>query len=204
MIDCFALLEQPRRPWLESDELKRKFLALSAEFHPDRVHQAPPEQQAQAHRRYTDLNAAYQRLREPKERLLHLIELERGARPAQVQGIPAELMDLSLEVARLCRAADEFLVQKNRAVSPLLQVEMFERAQEWSERLMGLQKQINVRYEELLAQLKLLDTEWQGAQLPNSTVRTELLERVESLYRTFSFVGRWQSQMRERLVQLAF
>src|SRR5438132_9046006 len=40
MIDYFALLHEPRRPWLDPDLLKQKFISLSAEVHPDRVHLA--------------------------------------------------------------------------------------------------------------------------------------------------------------------
>ncbi len=34
--DYFALLNEPRRPWLEPETLKSKFLALAAEAHPDK------------------------------------------------------------------------------------------------------------------------------------------------------------------------
>src|SRR5262245_34160130 len=49
MLDCFALLEQPRRPWLDSETLKNKFLDLSARVHPDRVHQASEAERKAAH-----------------------------------------------------------------------------------------------------------------------------------------------------------
>ena len=40
MPDYFALLNEPRRPWLDADLLKQKFLALASDLHPDRVHNA--------------------------------------------------------------------------------------------------------------------------------------------------------------------
>jgi hypothetical protein len=40
MNDCFALLNEPRRPWLDSEALKQRFVSLSAELHPDRTHSA--------------------------------------------------------------------------------------------------------------------------------------------------------------------
>src|SRR5260370_11679321 len=127
MIDCFVLLQQPRRPWLDPDALKQKFLSFSANNHPDRVHAASEMEKSGAQQRYAELNAAYQRLRDPKERLQHLLELELGAKPQQVKRIPPELMDVSMEVARLCRQADAFIGEKNRTTSPLLLVQMFER-----------------------------------------------------------------------------
>ena len=36
MTDCFALLGEPRCPWLDAEALKSRFLVLSAEAHPDR------------------------------------------------------------------------------------------------------------------------------------------------------------------------
>ena len=79
MTDFFALLDEPRRPWLESELLKQKFLALSATVHPDRVHNLGDAERAAAQERYTELNAAYNCLREPKDRLHHLLQLELGA-----------------------------------------------------------------------------------------------------------------------------
>src|ERR1017187_6922256 len=139
MTDYFALLNEPRRPWLDPDLLKQKFLALAAGIHPDRIHNANELEKAGANRRYAELNAAYHCLAGPKSRLRHLLELKLGAKPKDVQEIPAALADLFAEVATTCRNADVFLAEKGNAVSPLLQVQLFERAQEWIETLNGLQ-----------------------------------------------------------------
>ena len=58
MTDYFALLNEPRRPWLDPEPLKDKFLALSATVHPDRVHNLGAAERAAAQERYTELNAA--------------------------------------------------------------------------------------------------------------------------------------------------
>src|SRR3974390_115525 len=102
MNDCFKVLGQRRRPWLESGKLKQTFLELSAEWHPDRVHGRSNGERQAAQERYTELNSAYQRLREPKERLEHLLELELGTVPTQVQRIPSELMELAMGIGQLC------------------------------------------------------------------------------------------------------
>src|SRR4051812_33187546 len=98
MIDNFALLNEPRRPWVDPDALKTKFLALSSEVHPDRVHNAAEVEKQAANQRYSELNAAYNCLREPKDRLQHLLELELGAKPKDIQRIPAGTMDEFFEV----------------------------------------------------------------------------------------------------------
>jgi hypothetical protein len=203
-MDYFALFNQPRRPWLDAEALRQKFLALSAEVHPDRVHGADEDEKKAAHHRYTELNSAYNCLREPKERLQHLLELESGVKPAQVQTVPAGLMELFLEVGGLCRQADAFLTEKGRVASPLLQVEMFEKSQDWIEKLKGLAERISVRRAQLEADLKAIDQEWaseRGSAAPNHDTA---LKRLEELWRLFSYFARWSAQIQERIVQLSF
>jgi hypothetical protein len=40
MTDYFALLQTPRRPWVDAEKLKENFQLLSARVHPDRLHGA--------------------------------------------------------------------------------------------------------------------------------------------------------------------
>ena len=203
MTDYFALLNEPRRPWIEPDALKQIFFSLSAEVHPDRVHNAPETERLAAQQRYTDLNAAYNCLRDPRERLRHLLELELGAKPEQVQAFPADLMDLSMGVGRLCREADAFLAEKVRTTSPLLQVQMFERGQECVERLTELQKIINARQGEVTNDVKGLDKNWGTKDGLAEPERGVGLKRLEELYRRLSYLTRWSGQIQERIVQLS-
>src|SRR6266436_5956888 len=69
MNDYFAVLNEGRRPWIDPDLLKQKFLTLSAQVHPDRVHNASEAEKRSAQQRYTDLNSAYNCLRDSKARL---------------------------------------------------------------------------------------------------------------------------------------
>jgi curved DNA-binding protein CbpA len=198
MPDYFALLNEPRRPWLDADLLKQKFLALASDLHPDRVHNASEAEKSEATKRYAELNAAYNCLLEPKSRLLHLLELEAGIKPKDVQQIPPALADLFAEVANSCRSADSFLVEKSAVTSPLLQVQLFERAQEWIERLNALQKKLGGLHEQLLGELKTADVNWP------TDARPTLLARLEELYRLFSYFNRWNRQLQERIFRLSF
>lgn len=205
MNDYFALLDEPRRPWLDSTALKTKFLARSAEVHPDRIHNAPEVERAAAQERYTALNAAFNTLREPKDRLQHLLELESGAKPGNIQSTPAELTDLFFEVGRLCRDVDFFLLEKGRANSPLLKVKMFQRAMDWTNQINALQSRLNAKRGELEAQLQAMNELWATAPSEPEARRAALpLTRLEQLYRTFSFLSRWTAQLQDRVVQLAF
>ena len=203
MPDYFALLEQSRRPWLEPEPLKQTFLALTAAYHPDRVHAAAEADKRAAQERYTELNAAYQCLRQPRDRLRHLLELERGTKPDTVQRIPPELMEFSLQVSQLCRQTDAFLAEKGAISSPLLHVQLFERGQEWTEKLLGLQNLIQGRNEQTEAELKQLDSAWDQAAATGLSGRPALLQRLEELWRLLSYFARWNGQLQERITQLS-
>src|SRR5262249_30233495 len=125
--DFFALLEEPRRPWLDAELLKQKFLATSAKAHPDRVHGASEAEQRDAVRRFSELNAAFQCLREPKDRLRHLLELESGTKPADIERIPTAMMDSFFEIGRLLKDVDAFAAERQNVAPPVLKAKLFER-----------------------------------------------------------------------------
>jgi DnaJ-domain-containing protein 1 len=206
MLDNFALLNEARRPWLEAEPLKQKFLALSSEFHPDRAHAAGEAQREAATRRFAGLNAAWQCLREPKERIGHLLELESGARPADTPDVPAAAMDLFFETGRICREADAFLAAKGKTSSPVVKAQMFGRGMELAGRLNELQQVIARRQEELLAELRELNAAWEAAPAAGSAERTAALplEALERIYRMLSYIARWTGQIQERRAQLSF
>lgn len=199
MTDYFALLNEARRPWLDTDALKQKFLSLSAAIHPDKIHSASETDKQAASKKFAELNAAHNCLALPKSRLLHLLELERGAKPGDIEQIPPALAGLFAQVAAVCRDADRFLAEKAKTVSPLLQVQLFERGQGWIEQLNELQKKFGGFHDELLAKLKWLDTQWTA----DGSNHAALLNDVESLYRLFSYFNRWNTQIQERIVHLS-
>lgn len=206
MTDNFALLDEPRHPWLDAELLKKKFLQFSSEVHPDKVHNASDAAKIAANKRYADLNAAYNVLRDPKERLLHLLEVELGEKPKDIQRIPPGTMDLFVEVGQTCRDVDTFLAEKSKVTSPLLKVQMFEKGMDWTETLNQLQSKINAKRDELSAELKEMNSIWTAAPAVGSRERSKglPLERLEQIYRVFSYVARWTEQIQERVVQLAF
>ena len=195
MTDYFRLLDLPRRPWLDPEAVKQQFFDRSSAAHPDRVHTAAAAEKTEANRAFADLNAAHQCLAEPKSRLLHLLELERGAKPADIQEIPGELADLFATVATRCRETDLFLAEKARATSPLVQVTLFEQAQLWLEKLEALQSKLDACQADLTQQLQALDARWPATE---AAARERLLADLESLYRLFGYFNRWHRQLAER------
>jgi curved DNA-binding protein CbpA len=202
MSDYFALLDESRRPWLDPDRLKVRFLTLSAQAHPDKALAETTAQRDAANRRFAELNAAFNCLREPRERLRHLLELELGAPPKRVGEIPATLTDLFTEIAALRREVNSFRTEASRVQSPLLRVQVFERAQEWIARLRAMQNRLGDRQAALLQELQPLDVEWSKAE-GDPVQRGGLLRRVQQIHQQLSFYTRWHAQLQEMVVQLS-
>jgi len=205
MTDYFALLDEPRRPWLEPDSLKARFLALAAKMHPDRLHNAPEAQKQAANQLYAELTSAYRCLREPNERLRHLLELELRSKPDAVRPIAEANMGLYTEVSQVCRGVDQFLTERSQVTSPLLKVRQFELAQGWTDKLRRWQQEIINRAEALGAELRGMNQAWESAPPAGSAARRASLplERLEELYRESSYLQRWLAQVQERIVRLS-
>lgn len=204
-MDAFALLSEPRRPWLDPAALQTRFLAQAAPLHPDRVATAPEAEQQAANARYAELNAAYNTLREPRERLVHLLELERGSRPGDIQRIPPGTMDLFVEIGQACRDVDTYLTRKQATTSPMIRLQLLAEGLTWLERLQGLQRQVEQRRQALAAELADMNAAWESAPAPGDPGRPSALplDRLEEIYRAMSYVARWTEQLQERLFGLA-
>ena len=203
MTDNFAILSEPRRPWLDPDALKAKFLGLSPAAHPDRATGA--RERAAAEHRFAELNAAYQCLREPKDRLHHVVVLETGQEARQVRQVPKALADLIIPAEQICRDVTDFLTEKARATSPLVQAECFERGLEWTERIGAMQQEFQSYRTQLDAEAQSLNPAWaaEDGLRPAERAGQLPLEQLENLYRAYSYVTRYEQQLQERLVQLA-
>lgn len=204
-MDHFAVLDHPRQPWIDLGSLKERFLRLSMTAHPDRVHSASSEEKTSATSQYAELNAAYNCLREPKARVLHLLELELGAPPANLKDIPPGTMDLFMEIGQGCREADRIIAPRAKAGSPLLQAQWLEPALTCAEKLGALQQQIHLRQERLSTELHAMNAAWESAPPPGSPSRAAALplRRLEEIARDLSYLARWSGQLQERINQLS-
>ena len=111
MTDYFAVMEVPRAPWLDGDELKERFHRLGAVRHPD----APGGSAAE----FSTLNEAWQTLRDPVSRLRHFLQLtEPESLPTSNQA-PAELGDLFMAVAMLKQSCQQLSASREKAASPI-------------------------------------------------------------------------------------
>jgi DnaJ-domain-containing protein 1 len=202
MTDNFALFDEPRRPWIDPEALKQKFLALSARLHPDRSHALPEAERTEAGRKFSDLNAAYNCLRDSKERLRHLLQLELGEKPADIQAVPPELMDWHFEIGRLCREADAVIAANAAPASPLVKVAQFERAQAQLDKLNAMRQRINARIDAVSQELAAMNPAWNTTP-PGNPERDQILKRLDEIYRLLGYLGRWLNQVQERAVSLS-
>ena len=206
MTDFFALLNEPRRPWINPDSLKEKFLALSGNLHPDRVHNASEPEKQEAGRRYAELNSAFITLADPKTRLQHLLELERGGSLPKIQAVPSNLMDDFMRFGELLRQIDRFLMERDQVTSPMVKVQMFARGQEWTDTISDWRKFLNEVRDKLLVRLEAMNPPWDSAPATGSPERITTLPiaELEAIYQVFGFLAKWQNELRERMVRLAF
>lgn len=201
MTDHFAALQQRRRPWLDADALKEKFHALSAEAHPDRLHNADTITRQQASEHYANLNAAYQCLRHPKSRLEHLYQLEHGTKPGDLRAIPDDVMQFFGEVGTLLRETNSLVAEKASTTSSILKAGLLEKSLPHLERISKLQTLLQTRLHGVTEEVRALDQNW-DAQLQDPTQRKTALAAIERLYHLFGFLERWAGQLQERSFQL--
>ena len=188
MTDYFALLGQPRAPWLDPAALKEAYHRQTLASHPDT---AAPEREND----FAELNEAYQVLADPKRRLHHLLSLENGAPPSADQAIPPELQELFLLIGALTQRANA-LQEKIRTASNALSrsllkpqiVELEKEAGDLRQKVRDLIDAANV-------QLRETNSAWQDDR-PGQVVP------LSNLYITFAYLGRWSAQLDELAFQL--
>ena len=189
MTDYFALLDQPRRLWLDPEELKQVFHKKTLEAHPDAQTQSGGKEM------FTQLNEAYQVLREPKRRLHHLLSLEGSPSATKNVSIPANIEKLFPVVAALMQETDDVIrkvANSSNALSrSLLRPELLKTAESTRQMLETLTQ----LHDEAVGELRELSKSW----LPDETDhQTEL----HALYLQFSYLTKWMSELREKELPL--
>src|SRR5277367_868269 len=149
--DYFALLELPRKLWIEMSALEQKFLQLSWKLHPDNFVNASEAEREASLRRSSELNDAYRTLRDPVGRVEYLLAIE-GARKEgeHKQQAPPELLE---EVFELNESLDELRDAKSEG-GDLTALKT---------RLESAQKSFQQKLEEVDAQLFAVARQWDAA-----------------------------------------
>jgi len=173
-MDHFAVLGIPRAAWVDAGKLKSRFHKLSAERHPD----ASGGDNAA----FTELNAAWQALREPAGCLRHFLELEHPDALASAGQTPAELADLFMDIAAFRQAAQKFAAKYSTATSPLTKAVLEAERVGLRTRLVALTANIEARTEQSLATLR------SDATLPS---------QLATLLASLVFLAKWSTPLAE-------
>ena len=190
MTDCFEALGVPHRPLLDDEELKRRFLALTAEHHPDVAGTESGE--------FAALNLAYQTLRDPCQRLRHLVELATGTPTPRHQAAPAVIGELFPEMGRHKQALDAFLKRWNAAPAGLGKALLMEEQLQLQETLEAWLHRLQEERGKALEALPALDHQW----MTDPASREALLPKLSDMAQTLVYLDRWIGQLREGLLQL--
>jgi len=177
--DHFAVLGIPRSPWLDADALKERFHRLSAQHHPD----AP----AGSGSAFTEINAAWQTLREPAKCLRHYLELEHPGSLAAAAQTPAELADLFMQIAAFRDAMHRFTTRRAAASAPLTRALLESERIALQSRLEDLTADITRRTDGILAALR------SGETTP---------EDLATLLASLVFLGKWAAHLAEARLAL--
>ena len=189
MTDYFALLGQPRAPWLDPAALKEAYHRKTLQSHPDT---ATPDRESD----FAELNEAYQVLQDPKRRLHHLLSLENGAPPSANQTIPQELQDLFLAIGALTQRANALLEKTGRASNALSRSLLKPQIVEMQKAIGGLREKVGTLDAAASAQLREMNSDW-----PHD--RVGQLAVLSNLYLMFAYLGRWSEQLDELTFKLS-
>lgn len=187
MTDYFALFHETRRPWLDSELLKDKLHKLSAEHHPDVAKDSDVD--------FTELNAAYRTLHDPKTRLRHLLELEfPGALTSNLQ-IPPDISRLFETMTRERHSVSMFLEKQSESKTPLESALMASEKLDLLAVLEKLMTILNQKLEGILTQLKFMDAVWEEDKARSQGA-------ILDIYQSISYVGKWIDQVRNDMVKM--
>ena len=194
MTDYFALLDQPRAPWLDLDKLADTYHRRSLQTHPDTHGTRPDADQAGA--AFANLNEAYQVLRDPKRRLHHLLSLEGAAPSSTDQTVPTQLHDLFPRVGALSQQARPLLEKLQGTTNALSRSLLKPQVMMAQKETRELREQIQDLSDQALAQLRQINPAWAGNPAGQ-------IEALSELYFAFAYLTRWSAQLDELTFQLS-
>jgi curved DNA-binding protein CbpA len=188
MTDYFALLEQPRAPWLDPAGLKEIFHRKTLQAHPDAASGDNAD--------FAELNEAFQVLQDPKRRLHHLLSLEKSPPPAGHQTVPQDLQDLFLLIGASTQRANALLEKSRTASNALSRSLLKPQAVEMQKEVGTLREKVRCLDDAASTRLREINSEWQEDQAAQ-------VDTLSKLYFKFAYVGRWSAQLDELAFQLA-
>jgi curved DNA-binding protein CbpA len=179
MRDLFAVLGEPRQPWLDLEKLEECYRQLSLTTHPDRL--SVPARNDE----FSGISEAYRVLKDPKQRIQHLLQLE-GQTPGKENSVPQSLLPLFSQigdfVARTTNLWQRRGESPNAISKSILQAE-----------IVSLQREV----ETLLHDAKELFRQAEKATRSLNDSWRAKPDELEKVYSLFGFLTRWIAQLEE-------
>jgi curved DNA-binding protein CbpA len=189
MTDFFALLHQPRQPWLDQDTLKEKFYQLTRVMHPD----VRPKETTT---KFEHINEAYRVLSDPKLRIQHLLALEGShLSSAPDQDLPVDLQELFLQIGALSQKTQSIPARsgsENGALARSLLKSDLLHLRSQTEKLL---EQLSRSHETCLTELRNLNAAWKEN-------RAQALASLHELRDRIAYLSRWIAQLKEMELQI--
>jgi len=189
MTDFFALLDQPRAPWLDPAALKEAFHRKTLEHHPD-------ANIGSSESRFAEINEACQVLQDPKRRLQHLLVLENSPPSSVGRTIPQELQELFLQIGALNQRVNAFFEKSQSSSNALGRSLLKPESIALQKEADGLRARLRNLNDAAIGQLSGLNSAWQRD-------RASALTALTDLYFQFAYLGRWITQLDELAFQLS-
>jgi len=187
-VDYFALLEMPRKLWIEMDGLEKKFLQLSWKLHPDNFVNATERERELSLEQSSQLNDAYRLLRDPVARVEYLLELEGTRKEGEhKQQAPPELLE---EVFELNESLDELReVKVSGGDLGTLRA-----------RLESAEKNFQEKLGEVDAQLQAAAREWDNALDGDAVKREKIMAKLNELLNRRSYIRNLVTNVQKELL----
>jgi curved DNA-binding protein CbpA len=194
MTDHFAVLRQPRRPWLDPDQLKEQYQQLAFALHPDR-----PNVENTAGVDFAAVTEAYRVLSNPRLRVNHLLTLYPGAPPndAKTSVVPADLAQIFMQAATVMGEIDAHLRKRTSAGSALGRSLVQIEGGGLQKRADLLLKQLESANEETELNLRALDEKWRDKADASD------VSQLQAVSLRLAYLDRWTTQLREKQFQLS-
>lgn len=188
MVDCFDVLGLPRRASLTEDALHLAYTSRSRATHPD--HGGTEEAAAQ-------VNAAYETLRTPERRLKHLLEIAGPEEARAWRTVPLDdgMMAVFGKLGKTMDDSHKFIERKAKAQTALAKALLAGEEMNLREALEGIGFEIQDRRDALERELPEIDSALAGGEVDG-------WKRLAAIQARLAYLGRWQSQVRERLLAL--
>jgi len=189
MIDHFAALSEPRRPWLDLEKLKNRFHILAATHHPDSGNANDADS-------FASLNKSYSVLRDHAARLRHLLELEHPNAVAASAQVPADLADYFMQTAAQQRAIREVAGARDENAPALMKAVREQKRLAVEADGQAMLRTLEKESERTLAEVRELDALWSLEAAP-------VVARLAQLQIRLAYLGHWIGDLREALLELS-